>query len=768
MIDTTNSEQYRILDPVVGWQDAFRKGLTLHRPDGSFTLEPLPGDAKLLLDPVKEKEFRCPAALAPEPWGSLLVLDAALHRVKRVHFRNLTAEQMLSPGMEELSLGATVETLPALGREGSQPRWFREPRGVALLPSGAIVVADTGNHRVQVFSRPPYALLQVWGAGDPLGRPTPGKGRKQFRHPWAVAADECGTVYIVDRGNHRIQKIASDGAWLGELGECFLVDPTRLALGPEGLIGVVDRGQKSVLLFSPERSLPLIVSNLGEPCSIAFDNEGRVYVGDAIGRIYVLESDPAASGHYLTVGAGVTGVAGEIVDLAWDRTNGLLAIIHESYNGCRQRTWRIDPAAAFATEGILFTKALDSGIERCQWHRTAFKATVPAGTSLRVDSYTTEELNPAIDVTDAEFKEWKLCTLTGDVDPDCLVQSGPGRYLSLRLTFRSSGSQSPSLHSIKIFFPRLSYLQYLPAVFQEDEGSRLFLERFLSIFQTEFDDLDRRIDLLWQLFDPDSDTAQVMRHIDRDSLFEQQPSMATEDQRLRWLAGWLALVINPEWSEAKLREMLGKAYDDYCWRGTVGGLERAVQDYTGVWAKVIEHFRLRHWPVLASIRDEGEKPSAWPALSVAAPLDGSVRLWSRDFYQRLQLTSYSQLGYFRLTGVPEPVIEPLDWASYKFTVFFPADPYHVEQIQRQVAAVVEREKPAHTDATLCPVYPRMRVGVQATLGVDSVVGEISYLVLNRLATLNYDTILACSVAEQQIRNLGSSSRPRVGVSMRLL
>ena len=42
-----------------------------------------------------------------------------------------------------------------------------------------------------------------------------------------------------------------------------------------------------------------------------------------------------------------------------------------------------------------------------------------------------------------------------------------------------------------------------------------------------------------------------------------------------------------------------------------------------------------------------------------------------------------------------------------------------------------------------PVLPRMRVGVQATLGVDSVVGGISNLVLNQLATLGYDSILAC-------------------------
>jgi phage tail-like protein len=342
-------------------------------------------------------------------------------------------------------------------------------------------------------------------------------------------------------------------------------------------------------------------------------------------------------------------------------------------------------------------------------------------------------------VTQPDFAGWKTCKLagtliepravSGEQDPDWLVQSGPGRYLWLRLTFRSDGFQSPSLRAIKAYFPRLSYLQYLPAVFQEDEESRLFLDRFLSIFQTDFDDLDRRIDLIWQLFDP----------------------YGVDARHLPWLAGWLALVINPEWPEAKLRDMVKKAWESYRLRGTVTGLERAVLDYAGVPAKVLEHYRLRRWP----------------ALSLAAPLDGTVRLWSRNFYRRLQVTSYSQVGYLRLVGVPEPAIEPLDWGAHKFSVFFPVNPHCAEATEQKVGAVVAREKPAHTEATLCPVYPRMRVGIQATVGVDTVVGGISYLVLNRMATLGYDSILACSSTERHMRTLGSSPRPRTGISTRL-
>jgi hypothetical protein len=39
-----------------------------------------------------------------------------------------------------------------------------------------------------------------------------------------------------------------------------------------------------------------------------------------------------------------------------------------------------------------------------------------------------------------------------------------------------------------------------------------------------------------------------------------------------------------------------------------------------------------------------------------------------------------------------------------------------------VRAVVEREKPAHTAWHLCVVRPRLRVGYQASLGIDTVLG----------------------------------------------
>jgi phage tail-like protein len=450
-------------------------------------------------------------------------------------------------------------------------------------------------------------------------------------------------------------------------------------------------------------------------------------VGDAGGLIHVFVPDPETESGYRNAGVGVTGLVGEIVDLSWDRGYGLLAIVHERINGPRRRLWKINPAGAPAKTGTFITRALDSKIPQCQWHRVLLDAEVPDGTSIQIESFTAEEPHPPREVIDPSL--WKLCVLSGDDNPDCLVQSGPGRYLWLRLTFNSNGFKSPELRSLKAFYPRASYLQYLPAVYQEDDESRWFLERFLSIFQSEFDHLDDQIDRLWQLFNPGSIRA----------------------KHLHWLAAWFALAVDPDWPESKLRSIVKSAFQTYLQRGTVAGLKRAIQDYVDVEANVVEHFRLRRVPLLSS-------PGSF---------QGGIRLWSQDFYKRLELDVYSQIGSFRLTSVPEPRFEALTWGAHQFTVFFLSSPYASDDVQRRLTQVVEREKPAHTQATICPVLPRFRIGVQATIGTDTMVGGISYLVLNRLATLGYDSILSCSKEEMKLRAVGITPRPVVGRSSRL-
>ena len=104
------------------------------------------------------------------------------------------------------------------------------PRGVAVdSTSGHVYVSDQGNLRVDEFTAW-GVFIRAWGWGVRDGSPAleactaesgcrkglMGSGRGQFGQfsPQGVALDSAGNLYLVDRGNHRIQKFSPSGEFL--------------------------------------------------------------------------------------------------------------------------------------------------------------------------------------------------------------------------------------------------------------------------------------------------------------------------------------------------------------------------------------------------------------------------------------------------------------------------------------------------------------------------------------------------------------------------
>ncbi len=136
--------------------------------------------------------------------------------------------------------------------------------------------------------------------------------------------------------------------------------------------------------------------------------------------------------------------------------------------------------------------------------------------------------------------------------------------------------------------------------------------------------------------------------------------------------------------------------------------------------------------------------------------------------RRLQIGVYSTVGSFRLTNSPEPAAEASEYGANQFSVLFPSNPYLAAETIAKIQPVLEREKPAWTQAFLCPVYPRARVGIQATLGVDAYLGKVNPMILGKLATLSYDAVLSPSASAREVQALGMSRYPRLGIDARTL
>ena len=129
------------------------------------------------------------------------------------------------------------------------------------------------------------------------------------------------------------------------------------------------------------------------------------------------------------------------------------------------------------------------------------------------------------------------------------------------------------------------YLEHLPAIYSEQP----FLGRFLAPFeevQAGFDALLSEID---RYFDP----------------------ARTDAPFLTWLATWVALVLDDQWDEAKRRQLIAEAVELYRWRGTVRGLKRYLEIYTGR----IPEIREWRWPAGLQVGVSSQVGGADPPLN---------------------------------------------------------------------------------------------------------------------------------------------------------
>jgi DNA-binding beta-propeller fold protein YncE len=169
---------------------------------------------------------------------------------------------------------------------------FDSPTGIAVDGNGNILVADTGNGRIEKFS-PTGTFLSTIG--------TKGAGHGQLRDPNGIAIDRAGNIYVAETGNHRVQKLAPDGTfiakWKGP--EPGFYGPRRIAIGPDGSIYVVDQGHNRIAKFSPDGQVLSVWGSPGnadgqfnDPTSVAVDPAtNKVYVADPRNkRIQVFDS----------------------------------------------------------------------------------------------------------------------------------------------------------------------------------------------------------------------------------------------------------------------------------------------------------------------------------------------------------------------------------------------------------------------------------------------------------------------------------------------
>ncbi|MBM7517219.1 NHL repeat-containing protein [Nocardioides nitrophenolicus] len=163
--------------------------------------------------------------------------------------------------------------------------------GVAIAPTGEVLVTNASTDRVEVFSASGAWLRNIGSSGA-------GPGQLDRPDDVVVAAD--GSVYVADYWNHRVQRFNLAGAYLGGFGQPGqnpgqLDVPYAVDLTPQGNVVVFDK--YALTEFTPSGGL---VSRTNHGLSLLWDYQGMSI--DAAGTVYTTRLSGLA--RFVPAGAG--------------------------------------------------------------------------------------------------------------------------------------------------------------------------------------------------------------------------------------------------------------------------------------------------------------------------------------------------------------------------------------------------------------------------------------------------------------------------------
>jgi phage tail-like protein len=203
-------------------------------------------------------------------------------------------------------------------------------------------------------------------------------------------------------------------------------------------------------------------------------------------------------------------------------------------------------------------------------------------------------------------------------------------------------------------------LQYLPALYQEDRLTGRFLLAFEKILLGPLDDGSVRQKGLEET-------------IDALATFFNPEQTPTEF--LDWLSGWVALSLRVDLDELQQRDFIANAVWLYRLRGTKKGLAQVVELYTRLGVTITE-----------------------PSMDA------------------FQLADYSTVGEDTLLGGGPP------YFFHVFARLSTTEPALIKKKKQVITAILDMEKPAHTNYILDVSTPSLQIAVNSTVGIDTLLG----------------------------------------------
>ena len=301
--------------------------------------------------------FSSPSAIAADAVGNLYVADTLNHTIRKITAAGVVTTIAGAVGVPGFADG------PGLSAR------FQFPRGIAVDPvSGAVWISDAANHVIRRIT-PDGVVTTVAGAAGVRGAANGAGTKARFASPQGLMVDAAGNVYVADRDNFAIRRIAPDGmvtTFAGTMGArgdangsvttATFNFPTDITLDPaRGTFYVSDEIGYRIRKITAEGVVSTLAGNFGgfqngagigarfsQPTSIDVDNTGVLYVTDLAN----------AAVRRITPAGVVTTIAG----------NGSIGA--EDGIGAAARFWRPSGIAVGADGAVYVADASNHAIRR--------------------------------------------------------------------------------------------------------------------------------------------------------------------------------------------------------------------------------------------------------------------------------------------------------------------------------------------------------------------------------------------------------------------
>ncbi|MDO4803529.1 MAG: hypothetical protein Q4A32_01755 [Lachnospiraceae bacterium] len=235
----------------------------------------------------------------------------------------------------------------------------------------------------------------------------------------------------------------------------------------------------------------------------------------------------------------------------------------------------MDGAACFVS------RLFDSRKEGCEWGRFVADARKDVGAGLQIAFYASE--TPIIqyrnrDVPIRELIQDKRISAEKKKEifeplfkkrfvgfRDVLLHGIRGRYLFFILDLYRQENEN-SCGDMCLFFPKTSWLKYLPSVYSRSPEEADFVERYLGIFQSFYEDREREIRNSAELLHPGTGGRAILEE----------------------LGAWHDFPDLFLWPDDKLNELIRRAPRLRAKHGTAYGMKEYLKLYTGTEPEITE------------------------------------------------------------------------------------------------------------------------------------------------------------------------------------